>query len=191
MEQKIYLAKIISVGKRTGTKKDGGTWSAVEIKHTNPNSKDPNKESTTLVFDTILKANSALLDKIKELEPGTSVGLTKKIGSNALIDIVDESQVPKYTPKSSFSGGGRGGFNEAAPKVGGILHDAVALTVAIEGKNSTIETVKNLAEELLRLSANLEKNWNAGTYKTNPQPTSNQSETMAAAADDAFDLDDF
>lgn len=184
-------AKIVSIEKTSGTDRKGNTWHAVAITHTNPDGRDPAKERRTLVFDNMLKGNQALYKKVKELAEGHVVGFIKSGARKTLSDIVDESEIPKFESKKTWTDGSKGKFNEAAPKVGGVLHDAVALTTAIEGKNSQISTVKSLAESLLRLSAELEKNWNDGEYKPSATTAPTENKTMADVSADAFDLDDF
>lgn len=89
------------------------------------------------------------------------------------------------TKSTGFSG--KSGFNEAGIKVGAVLHDAVALVSAnIQPHlNNLTEAVKRVAEELLKLSYELEANVNAGKYAPKVQEAiSTATSTAPAPAQD-------
>lgn len=184
------VAKIVSVGK---TKL--GQYDAIQIQHTQPDAEDPSRIVKTNVFANQLENNKDLAVKIKNLSQGETVGFIKtQVGRNyQLTDIVAAGEIPKATQRKTWnnSGGGKAkGFNEAAPKVGGILHDAVALAIATKKEGATIQDVESLAEDLLCVSASLEENWNKGKYKPEPEVQSKSPASMADSVDDIFGADD-
>lgn len=188
------VAKIVSVGK---TKL--GQYDAIQIKHTQPKEEDTSKVVNTNVFLNALQENQTLAKQIKELKEGDVVGFikTKKGYNYNLTSIVEASEVPEKEKRPTWNkGGGTRAFNEAAPKVGGVLHDAVALALGTTKDKTTMTDVTTWAEELLFLSNTLEKSWNAGKYRgtqsgTKSGPSQETTDTMAEVSDDVFDLDDF
>ncbi len=82
------------------------------------------------------------------------------------------AKAPSTFQKGTYSGGSTKSsgstFNNAGIKVGAVLHDAVALVShgRYDGKSQTsLQAVKEIAEELLNLSYELEANVNAGKYE--------------------------
>jgi len=154
----------------------------IELTYKRLDGPNPGVESKTGNFVTALDEASRDLIKAK----GTFVVVKTKDGKFwPLTKIEDVSTFLEKKPYTGGGGGftkssgGGGSFNNAGIKVGAVLHDAVALA----GTGATTAKVKTIAEELLKLSYELEANVNAGKYEpgkatVTPSPLAKMAEVV-------------
>ncbi len=148
----------------------------IELTYKRLDGPNPGVESKTGNFVTALNEASRNLIKAK----GTFVVVKTKDGKFWPLTGVESMDTYVAKPASTFNKGGYGGsvagggkttttFNNAGIKVGAVLHDAVALYSTLLAVDKTqdgaVKTVKQLAEELLHISFELEANVNAGKYE--------------------------
>ena len=163
-----------------------GRGDYIELTYKRLDGPNPGVESKTGNFVTALDEASRNLIKAK----GTFVVVKTKDGKFWPLTKIED--VSTFVEKKPYTGGGAGftkssgasgSFNNAGIKVGAVLHDAVALYAANGGApsgESTIKCVKTIAEELLKLSYELEANVNAGKYEpTKVQLSSDLNKTVA------------
>ncbi len=165
----------------------------IELTYKRLDGPNPGVESKTGNFVTALDEASRDLIKAK----GTFVVVKTKDGKFwPLTKIEDVSTFVEKKPYTGGGGGfnkssgGGGTFNNAGIKTGAILHDACAL-VGVGGK---IADVKRVAEELLHLSYELEKNITDGKYVPNVntfESPINTVKVQAVEEDDSLDNIDF
>ncbi len=153
----------------------------IELTYKRLDGPNPGVESKTGNFVTALNEASRELIKAK----GTFVVVKTKDGKFWPLTGVESMDTYVAKPASTYNAANKGGytakpagntFNNAGIKVGAVLHDAVALynTVITVDKNhngSAVKIVKQLAEELLHLSFELEANVNAGKYEPKAKTT--------------------
>lgn len=184
---------------------------AVYIEYTQPDSDNPARTFKGNIFHNFLKDHPSVGAHIKALKVGDEVCIVREQqeGWWNIIDITDKADVPPQRP--AFGGGGgfkKGGgsnFNAHGAKVGGIIHDAVAMAVAIHTDKVTVDHVDALARDLLGLSFTLEKECDEGAFKdiqkkevvkkepvkvSKPDPKT-MDEKVNAAIEELTELDDF
>lgn len=91
---------------------------------------------------------------------------------------VEKPQKPAYKasyskPSTTTATPARSGYNEAGVKAGAVLHDAVAVAIAVNGKSTTTVQVATIARELLALSTQLEEEVRNGNYNNTSTNSAN------------------
>ncbi len=142
-----------------------GKGDYIELTYKRLDGQNPGAEMKTGAFVAALDQESKDAIKAKgqfvitKTKSGNFWNLTKVADVSTYV----EKATSGYT-KGGYSGGTKSGgssYNTAGIKVGAVLHDSVALA----GTGATILAVKKIAEELLKLSYELEANVNAGKYE--------------------------
>lgn len=159
----------------------------IELTYKRLDGPNPGVESKTGNFVTALDESSRNLIKAK----GEFVVVKTKDGkfwplTGVLSMDTYTAKAPSTYTKSTYSGGtkssGGSSYNTAGIKVGAVLHDAVAIYSAAyeDVKHSGTATVqiKDIAEDLLKLSYELEANVNAGKY----EPTAKNTEVGSSSS---------
>ncbi len=150
----------------------------IELTYKRLDGPNPGVESKTGNFVTALDESSRNLIKAK----GEFVVVKTKDGkfwplTGVLSMDTYTAKAPSTYTKSTYTGGTKSSsspsYNTAGIKVGAVLHDSVALA----GTGATITAVKKIAEELLKLSYELESNVNAGKYDPKTTNTSTEVKT--------------
>lgn len=144
---------------------------------------NPGTQQTTGAF--VSKLDKESKDRIKA--GGTFVVVKTKEGDYWNLTKVEDVSTYVAKATNTYTGGRQNSYNSkgqtstyntAGIKVGAVLHDAVALA----GTGAKIATVKSIAEELLRLSYELEANVNTGKYEPKPA-TATKTKTTSAATE--------
>lgn len=200
-ENKIFKQKAVFVKyvvDLVGAKQD----KKISIVYTRPDTETPNTELKVGGFENTLDA--ATKTKLKELAAGDEVCVTKEQNGKFwnLVSVTDVSEAPVRTPKPEYGGGGgkpygstpgnKGGaaYSPGGQTIGMAIKAAVDFTIANHGN---LGDVANTAREILRLSATLDSEYNAGLFKPaakTAKPTATKEATpVVSEVDELANLD--
>ena len=189
-ENKIYKQKAVFVKYTVdlvGAKQD----KKISIVYTRPDTETPNIELTVGNFEN--KLDSDTKAKLKALSAGEEICVTKEQNGKFwnLISVTDASEAPVRTPKAAYSAGnsftkGSGAYSAGGQTIGMAIKAAVDLTIANKG---SLSDVAKTARELLKLSATLDVEYNAGLFKPAPKTTIEVTKEVVEEVDDLANLD--
>lgn len=162
------LDKTIITYTRTDGQGDGKEMKATKF------TSEFTKEEITLLKE--VSSNKGELVLVKEFtegkaKDGTPRGYWNLKTISPISTFVEKPQKPPYKPSSYKTNSNttsytKGGYNEAGVKSGAVLHDAVAVAIAVNGKATTATQIASIARELLQLSTQLEEEVRNGDYNS-------------------------
>ncbi len=151
----------------------------------------PGTENTTGAFvsaldeasKTAIKAGGTFV--VVKVKQGNFWNLSKVENISTYVE-----KAPSTFQKKSYGSGSSGtsssSYNTAGIKVGAVLHDAVALYSAayedVKHGGTATDQIKKIAEDLLKLSYELEANVNAGKYAGTTTKATSVAKTTTKAA---------
>jgi len=191
--QKITNVKYTRVGE--GTKGD-----RISITYNRVDGNNPTQEMTTAKLTASFTEDEKKLLK-ESVETKGELTITKvfdqKEGSDKgywnLKEIKPaDSFVPKVSNSFKNNKTSKPAFDSSGAKAGGVLHDAVAVSIAQKGKDVTVADISDIARKLLKLSTELEDEVRSGiSTVSNSDKQEVMSKPATSKVTDNFDsLDD-
>ena len=179
-QESMQKAKVLSYERQgEGTKLDKIVLTYIRTDTEKPSTTMTTSKFTNLFTDeeqTLLKSaketkGEVVLVKVFDQKPGAEKGYWNLKTIQAVDTYVkiatkaSNGRAPQTAEAKSVYQS-KGGYNEAGVKAGAVLHDAVAVAIAIHGKAVSVSSVATVARELLALSTQLENEVRDGFYNS-------------------------